>query len=60
MDFFLSLKSDFRSSFKVLEKSIFEKKLETYSLIKALQIYRINIEFTTEFNPVPIKRNWTL
>jgi hypothetical protein len=29
-------------------------------LIKALQIYRINIEFTTEFNPVPIKRNWTL
>jgi hypothetical protein len=56
MDFFLSLKSDFRSSFKVVEKSIFEKKLVTYSWIKALQIYRINIEFTTAINPVPIKR----
>jgi hypothetical protein len=29
MNFFLGLKSDFRSSFKGLEKSIFEKKLET-------------------------------
>jgi hypothetical protein len=55
MDFFLSLKSDFRSSFKVLEKSIFEKKLVTYSWIKALQIYRINIEFTTDFSSVLIK-----
>jgi hypothetical protein len=57
MDFFLSLKSDFRSSFKVIEKSILDKKLVTYSWIKALQIYRINIEFTTDLGSLPIKRN---
>jgi hypothetical protein len=57
MDFFLNLKSDFRSTFKIVEKSILEKKLVTNSWIKALQIYRIIIEFTTDFGSVTIKRN---
>jgi len=53
--FFLDLKSDFRSSFKAVEKSIFEKKLVANSWIKALQIYRILIELTTDSVVVPIK-----
>jgi hypothetical protein len=38
MNFLLGLKSDFRSSFKAVEKTILDIKLETYSWIKALQI----------------------
>jgi len=55
MVFFLGLKSDFRSSFKAVEKSIFEKKLVANSWIKALQIYRILIELTTDSIVVPLK-----
>jgi len=55
MVFFLGLKSDFRSSFKAVEKSIFEKKLVANSWIKALQIYRILIELTIDSVVVPIK-----
>jgi hypothetical protein len=51
----LDLKSDFRSSFKAVEKNIFEKKLVANSWIKALQIYRILIELTTDSVVVPIK-----
>lgn len=55
MYFFLDLKSDFRSSFKAVEKSILEKKLVANSWIKALQIYRILIELATDSIVDPIK-----
>jgi len=38
MDFLSGLKSDFRSSFKAVEKTILDLKLATHSWIKALQI----------------------